>query len=645
MSLSAQNINFKNFFEENTYQILSAPQVVISKDGISNGEQTFRMNGNDNENDKPVENIFSADYAPALWVSSPNYSSRNGSGVSAVTIHTVQGSYAGCISWFQNTSSNVSAHYVIRSSDGQVTQMVLESNKAWHVGSENPYTVGIEHEGYINNASWYTTAMYQSSANLVKDICTSNGIAKTSCYSGASSSGINVLSSAYKIKGHQHYPNQSHTDPGINWNWGTYYNLINGGTCGTPASLASSSITSTGAVLTWGAVSGATNYSLQIKTSAGSTWTAYTVSGTSYTASGLTAATAYQWKVAANCSGTLSSYSATASFTTANAPSCTSASGLFSTNVGTAVATLNWSVLSGATGYNVRWKISTSGTWTNGTTTGNTLNIASLTPASTYNWEVQRVCSSGAAAWVAGANFTTKASCYDAYESNNSSSTATALSMEQVALAKICGSGDVEWYKVTLTATTSFKFVVSSLPTDYNVELYVGGAYVSGSYNSGTTTESITLTSKPAGTYYFRVYGAAAGNYSNLYDYKVKATTNMSYTGEAKASVINGETGLEENHARTEEMAENAQIDVENLILYPNPAAENCKIAVQLPQASSIRVLLIDTKGSLMSDFTQEGNQGANEISLPIEKLSNGLYIVKMFMLNQNFERKLLIQK
>lgn len=166
------------------------------------------------------------DYPPALWVASPNYSSRSGTAISAIAIHTVQGSYSSCISWFQNTSAQASAHYVIRSSDGQVTQMVLESNKAWHIGSENPYTLGTEHEGYVDTSSYYTTAMYNSSSALTKDMCSSNKIDCNTCYGGASSKDVVVLSSSYKIKGHQHYPNQTHNDPGLYWDWAKYKTLV-----------------------------------------------------------------------------------------------------------------------------------------------------------------------------------------------------------------------------------------------------------------------------------------------------------------------------------------------------------------------------------------------------------------------------------
>lgn len=178
----------------------------------------------------------STDYGPALWnpASSSNYTASRSAAVSAVTLHTAQGSYAGTISWFKNASAQVSAHYVIRSSDGQVTQMVRHAHTAWHVRNHNSYTLGIEHEGYVNNASWYTSAMYNASAALVRHFCASySAISCASAYRGAPSGGINVLATSVKIKGHQHYSGQTHTDPGINWNWANYYTLLNPGSGGT----------------------------------------------------------------------------------------------------------------------------------------------------------------------------------------------------------------------------------------------------------------------------------------------------------------------------------------------------------------------------------------------------------------------------
>ncbi len=225
-----QTYNFPNhnldpvkIFGADNYAILSSTSVNVSGENITNkkGEE-FN-----------AKSMMSADYAPALWnpALSCNYSvGRGGTLISAVTIHDVEGSYAGCISWFQNCAASVSAHYVLRSSDGQITQMVLEANKAWHVGSENGYTIGLEHEGYVTGG-WYTTAMYNSSAALVRDICSSGyGINPLRTYYGPGCSGGYTSceeGGCIDIKGHQMFPMQTHNDPGPFWDWYYYYEQIN----------------------------------------------------------------------------------------------------------------------------------------------------------------------------------------------------------------------------------------------------------------------------------------------------------------------------------------------------------------------------------------------------------------------------------
>lgn len=214
--------------------VLSSARVYI-ENGIVRNERGDELSG------IPLRNSMTTDYLPALWQASPNYSSRNGTAISAIVIHDTEGSYAGSISWLCNTASSASAHYCMRSSDGQVTQLVLESDKAWHARDENPYTIGIEHEGYIANPAYYTTAMYQSSASLVMDICNSGyGINPLRMFyrdtlddGTVLDNGVHVLAgSSYcvKIAGHQHYPNNTHVDPGPYWNWNYYYKLVNNST-------------------------------------------------------------------------------------------------------------------------------------------------------------------------------------------------------------------------------------------------------------------------------------------------------------------------------------------------------------------------------------------------------------------------------
>ncbi|MFD7883973.1 N-acetylmuramoyl-L-alanine amidase [Streptomyces bauhiniae] len=160
----------------------------------------------------------SPDYPSALWVpaDAANYAVGRTAAISKVVIHVTQGSYAGTISWFQNPSAQVSAHYVVRSSDGQITQTVREKDTAWHARSGNASGIGIEHEGYIDNPSWFTDAMYRSSAALTASLCARYGIPKDRAH----------------IVGHSEVPGNDHTDPGPNWNWTYYMQLVGGSTGG-----------------------------------------------------------------------------------------------------------------------------------------------------------------------------------------------------------------------------------------------------------------------------------------------------------------------------------------------------------------------------------------------------------------------------
>jgi hypothetical protein len=81
---------------------------------------------------------LAAGFVPA---DSSNYTANGINSYDYVVVHTMQGYYAGSIAWFQNPASNVSAHYCMRSEDGEVTQMVRDQDRAWHVGSSNAYAL------------------------------------------------------------------------------------------------------------------------------------------------------------------------------------------------------------------------------------------------------------------------------------------------------------------------------------------------------------------------------------------------------------------------------------------------------------------------------------------------------------------------
>lgn len=155
-------------------------------------------------------------YPDAIWdpADPSNYTnaSRGAGDITAVVIHTTQGSYAGTISWFKNPDANVSAHYVIRSEDGEITQMVDDADVGWHARDGNSYSIGIEHEGFVDDPSWYTDVMYQESAKVTAYACSTYGF---TC-------------DREHVVGHSEVPGNDHTDPGPNWDWDYYMSLVTG---------------------------------------------------------------------------------------------------------------------------------------------------------------------------------------------------------------------------------------------------------------------------------------------------------------------------------------------------------------------------------------------------------------------------------
>lgn len=171
------------------------------------------------------------DYADSIWRPSPNYNSRPSGSIgnpAMVVIHTCEGSYAGCWGWLTNSASGVSAHYVVKENGSEISQLVRESHRAWHVGatyecsrnggvdcwrngySVNHFSIGIEHAGYASQSS-FPNGQLDASARLVCDITRDQ----------------NIPRDRYHIVAHGTLQPYNRTDPGPNWPWTDYLNRVN----------------------------------------------------------------------------------------------------------------------------------------------------------------------------------------------------------------------------------------------------------------------------------------------------------------------------------------------------------------------------------------------------------------------------------
>ncbi|MGH8791840.1 MAG: N-acetylmuramoyl-L-alanine amidase, partial [Stackebrandtia sp.] len=138
--------------------------------------------------------------------------------VDYIVIHDTETPYDDTIDLVQDPEY-VSWQYTLRSSDGHVAQHVKPEDVAWHAGnwSVNMRSIGLEHEGYAADGSWYTEAMYRSSAHLVRYL----------------TDRFDIPLDREHIIGHDNVPGVSpdkiadmHWDPGPYWDWSHYFDLL-----------------------------------------------------------------------------------------------------------------------------------------------------------------------------------------------------------------------------------------------------------------------------------------------------------------------------------------------------------------------------------------------------------------------------------
>lgn len=171
-----------------------------------------------------------ADDTRAVWRPSPNFNERPDGATGdphVVVVHTCEGNYAGCWSWLVNRESGVSSHYVVNEEGTEISQLVREENRAWHIAASydcslnhehdcwldgvqgNDFTVGIEHAGFASQEE-FPASQVRASAALVCRI----------------SRRLDIPRDFRHVVGHGRLQPGNRTDPGPNWPWTEYVTSI-----------------------------------------------------------------------------------------------------------------------------------------------------------------------------------------------------------------------------------------------------------------------------------------------------------------------------------------------------------------------------------------------------------------------------------
>ncbi len=373
--------------------------------------------------------------------------------------------------------------------------------------------------------------------------------------------------------------------------------------CQAVTGLSVSAITTTGATLSWAAVSGASNiYNIKYRHSTSSTWTTVTSNSTSKSISGLVASTSYQFQVQRVCSGTSSSsYSATSTFTTLS-PS------------------------------------SSNNTITIGTGTGTT----TIAPYGTGNMDerVQFIITKNqlvAAGYSSGTNYI-KSLAFNVSSVNSQTMNGFTIKIGHITAASF---SNTSFLNTTMTTVYSGSKVASS---GWNTHTFTS----SFNYN-GTSNLLIEIcwdnTSKSSNSN-VRYTGATA--YQTLY-YKGNVTSG-GVCGKATGSrskslpnmklVFSASPTMNKMLASTNEETQPSIQEEANMKLYPNPAESSATIQFD-GAIEKAQIEVFDIMGKLV--FSD--NMNNSTYLLRVENFPAGIYQIVVRTENGSFVKKLVVQK
>ena len=350
-------------------------------------------------------------------------------------------------------------------------------------------------------------------------------------------------------------------------------------TCGTPTGLSATMITATSALLNWTTVTGAVSYTIQYRQVGTSAWSTTTSSVTSVTISGLTPATTYEFQVETTCSASSGTYSSSSNFTTL-AAACSIPTGLSTTTVATTSATLTWVAVSGAVSYNIQYRQAGPVTWSTTTSGVNSVTISGLTPGTTYEFQVEVVCSSGTSGFSGSSDFTT------------------------VALTCPMPTG---LSATSITATSALlNWVAATGATGYSIQYRPTGT--SGWAYTTSATTSVAVSGLIASTAYeFQVQSICS------------ATDSSGFTVSTIFTTLNSSTEIP-----SVSLAENS------FDIYPNPVTQNALITYQLNASENVSINIYNVVGQEIQQVIKNELQSPGTHSYNTIITTPGVYFIKL---------------
>jgi hypothetical protein len=309
---------------------------------------------------------------------------------------------------------------------------------------------------------------------------------------------------------------------------------------------------------------------------------------------------------------------------------CDAPTNFYISNISTQSATLNWTASADNATLTIDYRRTADSNWTSvANATANVFVINNLQPATFYQVRLKARCTNN----VESGNtpiltFQTlqkiiipppppNNDCVDAYEPNNTLSTAYPMDNNVKTTGSISDYKDRDWFSIKTPAGTTVKINLTDLPADYDLRLFDNRLrLLQSSENQGTADEKLKFKTDAGQDFLLlQVYG-----YNGAFNATQCYTLNISIDIKGKAP-----NDLPTNQSLFR--VENKK-NTEGVVVSPNPTSGILNL--ELPTNKPPHIQVFNAFGQVFLDNKNALLDGDNRCSIDLLNAVNGIYLIKI---------------
>ncbi|MDP2176462.1 MAG: fibronectin type III domain-containing protein [Bacteroidota bacterium] len=449
--------------------------------------------------------------------------------------------------------------------------------------------------------------------------------------------------------------------------------------------------TSRNTTFSWRAIPGVSNYVLNYRKSATSSWTSVgNISGNSKTVKNLSNNEKYQWRVSASCFGD-NNWSRIINFTAGENVLCPATTSFKVNNYGESINQLLWSPTSNAETYTIRVRPNNSADWTVNYSNSSYILVSNFASCSGFEFQVESNCPTTTSGYSSSHNFTSSGCCTKpgSISVNDISNTSASIawspfwpSTNAVKYFIRFRKKNTSTWTIDSTTITTFNYSNLSACTDYEFEIESVCENSLSGYTSTTSFKTTGCTSAcdaPTGLFVSNInkrnarlnWGVVSGatsyevsywikgsssvttltttstqvslsglNINSTYEWRVRAyCTSVWSSYSTTHSFIAGNTSSGGSFPMQDEQnlsnSENEyKIDEKiQMLISPNPSTGIISVLYESVFSEATGIQIVDLQGRVLMQIPVENGLNFNQ-QIDLSHLTNGMYMIYILQNN-----------